>query len=582
MKMYKKLRRSGDILSRTYGKYMVPATLTAVGISLSEFADSLIVGQLLNSESFAIVNLGTPIVFLVCMIYTITGMGGSILYAENLGKKHNKKADEYFTTSALLAVFTGMLLLVFLLVFHTFIGDIFGCPAELRADFDKYIKILSLFVPVGIVLMHLSFFLPIIGKPFLSTIIVVVVNVLNIILDIVLIQGFGMRCEGAALATLLSYTVVLFFVVIICIKSKVPFSMEKPEKIKKTILNIVSKGFPSGIGQAGYAITTVFCNYFMNAAFGTSGLVTMSLFYQMDSFISIALSGIVDNNASFTAILKGEGDYFGIRTLTKRVAIVIFSVCTVISVIFLLFSNNVAAFFNIREKASLELIATLTPLYVFYYPLRSIVLLLRDVYNTLDRTTYASVLGVLDKAVSIPLIGGIMYLLIGGYGIILAFPVSMIVIAIIIVIVNHRIVKKSKGRYSPILLLDEEYPLKALCSFSLDGMRSPAEAGSIISESMKEYDIDKGVLYKICLAVEEMFTYIQKNNDSDISADIMICSDENSYCIIFRSPGKAFYPINTNSTDLTANELMLTKYFRIKHEYILGLNSTSLTIGDIS
>ena len=579
---HKSFRRSGDILNRTYGKYMIPATLTAVGISLSEFADSLIVGQLLNAESFAIVNLGTPIVFLVCMIYNITGMGGSILYAENLGKKQKQNADGYFTASTFLSVFTGLLLLILLIMCHTFIGDILGCPEELRSDFDKYIKLLCLFVPIGIVLMHLSFFLPIIGKPLLSTVLVVAVNVLNIVLDIVLIRGLGMGCEGAAAATLLSYTIVFVFAVIICIISKVPFSIYKPKNIGKCVSDIVSKGFPFGIGQAGYAVTTAFCNHFMNTDFGTEGVVAMSLFAQMDSVISIALSGIVDNNASFTAMLKGEGDYFGIRSLTKRVAVMIFSVCSVISVLFVLFSRNVAAAFNIRENTSLMLIAALTPIYVIYYPPRSILLLLRDAYNTLDRTTYASLLGILDKVVSIPLIGGILYFMIGGYGIIMAFPVSMLVIALFIIIVNRSIVKKSEGRYSPILLLDEQYPLKALCSFTSDSVKSPAEAGKIISENMKEYNVDKAISDKICLAVEEMFTYIREHSDSDTSADIMICSDDKSYIIIFRNPGKPFCPINTDSTDMTENELMLTRYFMVKHEYILGLNSTSLTIGDIS
>ena len=63
---------------------MIPALLSAVGVSLSEFADSLIVGNLLNEQAFEIVNLCTPIVFMTSMIYTITGVGGSLLYAEYL------------------------------------------------------------------------------------------------------------------------------------------------------------------------------------------------------------------------------------------------------------------------------------------------------------------------------------------------------------------------------------------------------------------------------------------------------------------------------------------------------------------
>ena len=77
--VYSRCTRTGSILKITYDKYIIPATLSAIGLSLSEFADSMIVGQLLNSDAFAIVNLGAPIVFLTCMIYTITGFGGSLL-----------------------------------------------------------------------------------------------------------------------------------------------------------------------------------------------------------------------------------------------------------------------------------------------------------------------------------------------------------------------------------------------------------------------------------------------------------------------------------------------------------------------
>ncbi|MBQ6417002.1 MAG: hypothetical protein IJJ65_12220, partial [Butyrivibrio sp.] len=75
-------KRNAAILNRKYSIYMIPALLSAVGVSLSEFADSLIVGNLLNEQAFEIVNLCIPIVFMTSMIYTITGVGGSLLYAE--------------------------------------------------------------------------------------------------------------------------------------------------------------------------------------------------------------------------------------------------------------------------------------------------------------------------------------------------------------------------------------------------------------------------------------------------------------------------------------------------------------------
>ncbi|MBQ8697678.1 MAG: hypothetical protein IJ521_01575, partial [Schwartzia sp.] len=452
-----KYKRTGLVLNKKYMHFMVPAMLSAVGISLSEFADSMVVSHLLSSDAFAIVNLGTPVVFMVSLIYTITGLGGTLLFAECLGKKDKQKAGQYFTVSTGLSLLSGLLLLALLTVFHSALGGLFGCPEELMAQFDAYTHVLRFFVPVGILLMHITYFLPVVGKPFLSMGLVVSANVLNLVLDVVFIRDLGMGCEGAALATLVSYLAVVIVMLCLWRFGKISLTLCEIEKARQSVKEIVEKGLPSGSVQSGYLVTTIFCNYFMNQAFGLNGVVVMSLFAQLDSVISIALTGIVDNNASFAAMLKGEGDYYGIRSLSRRVTVMIVLVCSGLSVGFAVFSDGVAAVFNIHDSDVLDLIGKLIPIYVSYYPLRCVLLVLRDIYNTLDRSVYATVLGVLDKVVSIPVIGGALYLWFGGYGLIAAFPVSMILILSLIAVVNRRIVTQSNGRYSPVLLLDEEY-----------------------------------------------------------------------------------------------------------------------------
>ena len=575
-----KYQRTGTVLNREYIRFMIPATLSAIGISLSEFADSMVVSNLLDSNAFAIINLALPIIFMATMIYTITGLGGSLLFAECLGKKESKNADNYFTISSGLSVLTGIVLIVILIASHSFLGDVFGCPEELRSEFDTYVRVLCFFVPVGILCMHFTYFFPIIGRPFLSMGIVISVNALNIILDVVFIRTFGMGCEGAAAATLVSYVLVFVVMLFIWHFGKISMNLCRVSNTRKCIEEIVKKGLPAGVVQAGYMVTTVFCNHFMNLAFGLSGVVAMSLFSQLDSFISIALTGIVDNNASFAAMLKGEGDYYGIRNLSKRVAVMIVVACSAMSVVFVLFPQHLAAMFNIRDPKTLALIEKLIWIYVLYYPLRGILLVLRDIYNTLDRSTYATVIGILDKVVSIPLIGGALYIFFGGYGLIAAFPISVTLLLFIIAGVNHRIVIRSNGRYSPILLLDEEYPLKNISSFSVDSLETPAQIGTYIADSLMHSSMDPSVSHKICLAAEEMGLYIIDQCGIDKAVDFLISHNGSEYILTCRSSGKPFYPIKTDREEMSLNEMLLTGLFEIRHEYIFGLNSTSLTIGD--
>jgi len=570
-------KRSAAILNEKYCIYMIPALLSAVGVSLSEFADSLIVGRLLNEDAFAIVNLSTPIVFMASMVYTVTGLGGSLLYAEYLAKKEKERADAYFTASTLLSLAAGLVLFAGLMLLRSRLAGPFGCPDELRAGFNRYTSYLCWFVLAGVALTNVTYFLPVVGKPFLSMGLTVAANVMNVGLDIFFIRVFGMGCEGAALATVVSYLLALVAAIVICRFQKVPLRLQKLETPWRSIAEIVRKGFPVGIVQAGYAVTGMFCNHFMNLSFGEEGVVVMSLFGQMDSVISVALSGVGDNNASFAAMLKGEGDYYGIRTLTRNVAIGVVLVCSVLALGFVCFSRPLAHLFNIHDAGSLRLVVRLTPVYVLYYPLRGLLLTLRDLYNTLDRSVYATVLGVLDKAVSIPVVGYGLYLLYGGLGLIAAFPVSMALILLLVLGVNYYIYRKSKGRYSPILLLDESNPLKALCSFTVRGDTQALDAA--VEEGLRPHIGDRQLISRTCLAVEEICSYIHDNCGKTTPVDIMISEDRHSTIITCRSPGKPFYPVKPEGEKLSANELVLTKLFRIKHEYIFGLNSTSLTTG---
>lgn len=43
--------------------------------------------------------------------------------------------------------------------------------------------------------------------------------------------------------------------------------------------------------------------------------------------------------------------------------------------------------------------------------------------------------------------------------------------------------------------------------------------------------------------------------------------------------GRSLCPIRIGDSELSLNELLLVRLFKIKYEYIFGLNSVSLTIG---
>ena len=80
--------------------------------------------------------------------------------------------------------------------------------------------------------------------------------------------------------------------------------------------------------------------------------------------------------------------------------------------------------------------------------------------------------------------------------------------------------------------------------------------------------------------MEEICLYIRDNCGEDTPVDILISAAGGRMFITCRSPGLPFCPVRAESEDLTPNELLLAKLFRIRHEYVMGLNSTTLSIAE--
>ena len=102
---------------------------------------------------------------------------------------------------------------------------------------------------------------------------------------------------------------------------------------------------------------------------------------------------------------------------------------------------------------------------------------------------------------------------------------------------------------------------------------------SAVEEGLQPYINDRHLISRTCLAVEEICSYIHNNCSQNTPVDIMISEDRHSMILTCRNPGNPFCPIDPEGEKLSVNELMLTKLFKIKNEYIFGLNSTSLTTG---
>ncbi len=88
-----RFERKNTLINKRFHYFLLPTILSTIAISLNEFVDSIIVSHLLGHEAMSMVNMGFPIMLAFAVIYTLFGVGGSIVYAEHAGKQEIEKAE---------------------------------------------------------------------------------------------------------------------------------------------------------------------------------------------------------------------------------------------------------------------------------------------------------------------------------------------------------------------------------------------------------------------------------------------------------------------------------------------------------
>ena len=173
-----------------------------------------------------------------------------------------------------------------------------------------------------------------------------------------------------------------------------------------------------------------------------------------------------------------------------------------------------------------------------------------------------------------------MSMLFGMDGIWFAFPLTATLILIFIIIRNLSLAKKSGGRLKGVLLLEHDEAAEPVLDVTITKDTSSISG---ISETLQDVceasGIDSHEAMKAALAVEEMAVYASNKKDQNTYMDILVRIYKGDMEIDFRSLGPYFDPFKETGEDIIENIRMLRGIAtKIENEYVLGMNSTRITI----
>lgn len=338
----------GSIL-KSLTRLSIPIILANLLQTAYQLVDTFWVGRLGN-HAVAAVTLSFPIVFIIIALGVGLTMAGTILIAQNKGKK-DYQAMNHITTQTMYLVFALSVVLSF---FGYFISDVMlhwmNIEPKLFSDASTYLKITFLGTIFTFTFMVFQSLMRGVGEVKIPMYIVLGTVILNLILDPLFIFGYGifpkMNVQGAAVATLLTQALSSIIGIIILHKGKygLKLNIRKYTPDFKLYKLIFKLGLPSSIEMSMRGLGMFVMTYLVTR-FGAQTLATYGIGSRVFGFIIVPTIGL----SMATTTLVGQNIGAGKPERAEKTAIISslagFIGLTLIGLIIFIFANSIAASF---------------------------------------------------------------------------------------------------------------------------------------------------------------------------------------------------------------------------------------------
>jgi putative MATE family efflux protein len=204
-------RRAGAIagiftvrMGSPYDREIIGLAVPALGALAAEplylLADTAIVGHLGTTELAALALAATVLTTLVSLCIPLT-YGTTAQVARLHGAGEHARAGALAAQALWLALGIGAALLVTVVALAGPVVGLLGEDEPVEALAARYARIAALGVPFALVALAGTGFLRGIGDLRTPLVVVVAGNALNVVLDVVLVYGFGLGLDGSAIGT---------------------------------------------------------------------------------------------------------------------------------------------------------------------------------------------------------------------------------------------------------------------------------------------------------------------------------------------------------------------------------------------
>lgn len=422
-------------IAQNIARTAFPMLVAQVLSLLYSIVDRIYIGRIPGEGTSALgaVGLCFPIIILITGFTNMYGMGGSPLFAMELGRGDKEKAEAIMNTSFRLLAVTAAAIMMIGEVFAKPLLAVFGASGTSMGYSLVYLRIYLLGTLFSMVTTGMNPFINAQGFPGIGMLSVVIGAVSNLILDPLFIFGLKMGVSGAAVATVISQglSVMLVSYYIFGKKLSQRIRMEQIGEVKGYFpyaRDIIGLGTAPFIMQCTNSLVQITCNSVLMAFGGEIYVSIMTIVSSVRQILDTPVMAVVEGASPIISYNYGAKRAGNVR---KAIAIMMMVSVPYTLIIWLLILWRPEMFIRIFSSDQM-LVMDAVPalhLYFFAYIFQALQYSGQTVFKALNKKKHAVFFSLFRKVVMVvPLTYLFPYVFgLGANGVFAAEPVSNVI-----------------------------------------------------------------------------------------------------------------------------------------------------------
>lgn len=295
-------------VSQAVFKNALPAMAAMLMVLVYNLADTFFIGQTHDALQVAAVSLATPVFLIFMAVGTIFGIGGTSVISRALGEGKEDYAKKVCSFCMWSCVIAGTVMTVLFLIFMNPVLSLIGASSDTWDLTKTYLTIVSCSGPFVLISNCYTNVIRAEGKSGNAMMGQLLGNLFNVILDPVMILGFGWNIAGAAIATVIGNVIGAGYYICYFLRGESILSISfKDFTMKnKVCRSVLAIGIPAALGSLLMSISQIIINSQM-AEYGDMAIAGMGVAMKVTVITGMICMGLGQGVQPLLGYCAGAG-----------------------------------------------------------------------------------------------------------------------------------------------------------------------------------------------------------------------------------------------------------------------------------